>query len=194
MQPYRSRRSRHKKRTYLIFAAIAVAVVAFLGLLFVVVRMQPRASTVSASATAKQADVWLGVFPLTPTAMTPTLDQEAEELFRQAMDEYRKKNHVHASLLLRQATETSPGSAELRLYLGNSLMLSGDIRDAIKELKVANQLGKGDVRDLALLLLAKAQMERDDRGTARENLIQVVEAGGRWSSKAQSLLDEFAGL
>lgn len=149
----------------------------------------PSRSTLQRS---ERATPWNGLLPLEAPASPPASLGEAEGHYRAGMADYRSGDYATASISFRKGTEVSPANSDLRLYLGATLLMTNDIQAAVQELKTASQLARDDQQELALLLLAKAQMDRGDSVTARQTLSQAAATGGAWSGKARSLLRQFA--
>lgn len=150
------------------------------------------ADTGERSRTPSNSTSWSRVVPLPPPAQAPTLIGGAEKSYLIAMSDYRNADYGKASASLRLATQSAPQDAELRMYLGSCLLMTHDYGAAIQELRTASQLATGDRKDLALILLAKAQLERAEVATARETLTQVAMNNGAWSGTARALLDDFS--
>jgi predicted Zn-dependent protease len=157
-------------------------------------RRSGQVGAVERSRTPDPPSAWADLVPLQPPTHAPNLVDASLTNYSAGMESYRKQQYEKSSILFRRATEAIPENPELRMYLGSSLIMTGDFDVAEKELRVAAQLAHGEHRQIAQLLLARAQLDRGDQATARETLAQVAGNGGVWGDKARSLLAEFPGM
>lgn len=185
-----SKRSRTqlKRRSYLGIAGGTLLALLLLSLLFS--KRSIEAGESERSRIASPPGAWAEIVPLPLPGQTPAIGEPGLAHYAAGARAYQKQDYGKASVGFRKATEALPDNPELRVYLGSSLIMTQDYDIAERELRVASQLAKDDLRDKARLLLAKAQLDRGDLATARETLAAVAVSDGVWSAKAKSLLNE----
>lgn len=188
---YSARQLVMRSKPLRVSAALAMSAIG-LALLFWRVTSKPSDVTERTRTESTVKTPWSRLIPLPPPAAeSSAFPGDAREDYLAAMSDYRKADYVKASIGLRRATQAAPQDAELRMYLGSCLLMTRDYGAAAQELKTASLLAAGSRRDLALILLARAQLDRGDVSTARETLTQVAMNTSSWSATARTLLDDF---
>lgn len=180
-----------RQRNLPIIAALVLASIALVALVWRITSLPPDTAERSRTASAVKTP-WSRLVPLPPPSHAPVLLDGAEKSYLIAMSDYRNADYGKASTSLRRATAIAPHDADLRIYLGSCLLMTRDYGAAAQELRIAAQLASAERKDLALILLAKAQLERAEIATARETLTYVATNSGPWSATARTLLDDFS--
>lgn len=121
-------------------------------------------------------------------------ESEAERLFHEGMTEYVGGRYGKAALLLSRCVEAAvrDGWEEIdqaRLYLGLSLLLSGDAPDAVPHLEEASQSPIRPLAERSRWYLAQAALLQDDPATALGLLEALADGSPGYAQQAEKQLN-----
>jgi hypothetical protein len=109
-------------------------------------------------------------------------------LLQQGMAAYDAKRYPEAAALLGQYLDTRPDNAA-RVYLGVSLLLSGQSDRATGALADAAQSEEPPIREAAQWHLALAYLE-NDQPEAAQSLLETIPTDGIYADQARALLEK----
>jgi tetratricopeptide (TPR) repeat protein len=167
-------------------AAAAVVVVGLVAILWWVMRPPfPRTASLS-PALAELARIEPPSYE--PVRLRGAQDQ-AQQLFRSAMESYTARDYASAVPGLEEAAELDPSAPNISFYLGACYLLTDRTSRGIDELERTVELGDTPYLEEALLLLAKGQIRQRDLNGARTALERVLLLNGDLESEASDLLE-----
>jgi len=157
-----------------------------------------------AAAAALAVIVWLVILPGDQTARlrgihepvphpfvpTELRSGPGSQEFGEAMALYTASRYRAAATELEQITTYAPDDGEVRFYLGVSLLLCGESREATRALEEAVRSTPGAA--LYRWYLAQAQLESGDVEAARSELRRLAVSGREYALEARSLLEKIS--
>jgi predicted Zn-dependent protease len=108
------------------------------------------------------------------------------------LDAYREGDFAGAEQQLREASGRYPGTGEVQLYWGISLLFLGRSSEAIEALTNARRLTEGSLQQDAAWYLALAYQRSGATDLASEELRGLCQGGGAGASRACAGLQELA--
>lgn len=114
---------------------------------------------------------------------------EARIIFETGMENYLNKDYAAAEHLLEEAVGTEPQNPQFQFFYAVSLLLNQDYPKGLNHLMEIS-IRQSTYKEDALWYAAQAQLKLGKSKQAIENLQELVQAKGRFSSKAESLLNE----
>jgi tetratricopeptide (TPR) repeat protein len=117
-------------------------------------------------------------------------DDEGQEAFRTAMQNYATKDYPKAIPGLRAALKANPQAASFNFYLGACYLLTDRTDPAIVYLRKTISLGNPAYLESAHFYLAKAFLKKKDVSAAEEELQKTVQLHGSRETEAEEILRE----
>ncbi|GEM_PF-4931573 len=156
-------------------AAIAVAAVVLIMVLFFTPKQNPYASLVTIEPA--------------PYVMPETRGQveEVQEVFRRGMTHYINAEYNAALPLLRQVAEADPGNPQYQFFFGVSLMLTQRYQEGVGYLTHPTVMNSA-YREEAMWYAALGYLKMGDVNEAQGYLKQVASDSSTFSIKAHTLL------
>jgi TolA-binding protein len=168
-------------------AAGAVAAAAVLVIAVALVK-RPRAPTdVPAWGTVSQAPIYLGVPVRDGTAAA------SDSLFEVAMQSYSAERFADAARALREAIAGGATHPPAHFFLGASLLMSGQPRDATTAFDAVLAAGDSPYRVEAYYYRAKCLLQLGDRERAIADLAAAAAERGEAADQARALRDSVSG-
>jgi tetratricopeptide (TPR) repeat protein len=115
-------------------------------------------------------------------------EDEGQEAFRTAMQDYVKEDYAKAIPGLRAAVKASPQAASFNFYLGACYLLTRRIDPAIVYLRKTISLGNPTYSESAHFYLAKAYLKKKEVSAAEEELQETVQLHGSRETEAGEIL------
>ncbi|MFP5265326.1 MAG: tetratricopeptide repeat protein [Blastocatellia bacterium] len=132
-------------------------------------------------------DIAVAKAPYVPSKERVVL-RSPDESFDHAMAAYQENDFVTAAAQLDALNELEPdNAAEVKFYLGVSLLLAGRDRDAISPLRQVTQLSIGPRLESSHYYLALAYLKSDYQDQAADELDAVIKMKGELRSAAEEL-------
>jgi tetratricopeptide (TPR) repeat protein len=172
--------------------AVGAALLAAAALLVVMVlprggsRLGPPAPAASAGALARLVTV-------DPPPYTPFPVRSADASvarFDEAMTAYSAGDFARAASGLRAVVAADPDHVQAQFYLGASLLLTGNARDAAGALRQVVDAGPSPFHTSAQILLAKTLIRAGDLDAASRVLADATRGGGPRAADAAALLEQ----
>ena len=133
-----------------------------------------------------------------PPTYTPAVlrgpEDEAHRLFVAAMANYVRGEHRLARDGLRSAAGKNPGATDAAFFHGVCLLLTGQPRPGIAELRRTVALGNSPYLEEAHFYLAKGLLQVGDVDSARRELRTMIALGGDRQREAKQLLNQIDRL
>lgn len=130
----------------------------------------------------------------TPSSETIIL-RKKNKAFDHAMAAYQENNFLSAIEQLETISELEPDSvADVRFYLGVSLLLAGRNKDAIAPLRQSVQSGVGPLRESSHYYLALAYLKSNQPQQALAELEATIAMDGEHRAEAESLKEQVSSL
>ena len=117
-------------------------------------------------------------------------EDEAEEIFRNAMQRYAKGDYAGAIPGLRVALKSSPQSPRSNFYLGACYLLTDKTTMAVAYFRRVITLGETPYAEPAHFYLAKAYLKSGQVPDAKAELQKTVQLGGNRKSDAEEILQQ----
>lgn len=114
-------------------------------------------------------------------------DKTADSEYQAAVRLYDAGAYDAATMGFYKATAAQPDAAAPHFYLGICYWMTGDVRVAIQELRIAATLRQPEFVEPAHLYLAKAYLRQGDSINATRELDQVLNGNGAMKPQAQQL-------
>ena len=170
---------------------IGVGVIVFMTLISgawgVKIPDPPHGPSDLANNTLLWEDITVPKAPYTPPTERVVL-RGPGAAFNRAMALYQQNDFAGAVEQLEPLSELeSDNAAEVKFYLGVSLLMTGRNQDAITPLRQAAQSSVGPRRESSHYYLALAYLKCDYRDQALDELNGVIEANGAHNSAAREL-------
>jgi tetratricopeptide (TPR) repeat protein len=115
-------------------------------------------------------------------------EDEAQESFRKAMQNYLKGDYANAIPGLRAAVKASPQKAKFNFYLGACYLLTQQSDPAIDSFRKTVSLDDPAYAELAHYYLAKAYLQKRDLAEAKKELQTTIQLGGSRATEAEEIL------
>jgi TolA-binding protein len=115
-------------------------------------------------------------------------EDEGQEAFRTAMQNYSKEDYAKAIPGLRAAVKASPQNPSFNLYLGACYLLTGQTDPAIVSFRKTISLGNPAYSESAHFYLAKAYLKKKEVSAAEEELRKTVQLHGSRETEAGEIL------
>jgi len=115
-------------------------------------------------------------------------EDEGQEAFRTAMQNYSNEDYAKAIPGLRAAVKASPQAASFNFYLGACYLLTGRTAPAIVYLRQTVSLGNPTYSESAHFYLAKAYLKKKEVSAAEEELQKTVQLHGSREREAGEIL------
>lgn len=125
--------------------------------------------------------------PYTGVALRGAED-EAEESFRRAMQDYSRGDYAHAIPGLRDAVKRSPRTARFNFYLATCYLLTDQIDLAVQYFHSTISLDEPAYSELAHFYLAKAYLQKKNVSAAEDELQATMRLHGRKEAEAREVL------
>jgi TolA-binding protein len=119
-------------------------------------------------------------------------EDEGQEAFRTAMQNYSKEDYAKAIPGLRAAVKASPQNPSFNFYLGACYLLTGQTDPAIVSFRKTISLGNPAYSESAHFYLAKAYLKKKDVSAAEEELHKTVQLHGSRETEAEEILRELS--
>jgi len=119
---------------------------------------------------------------------------EATLRFQAGMKLYSAEDYQGAVLILREAATLEPSRADIAFFLGASELMSGDTKNAAKELRRTIAMGNTPFLEEAHFYLAKAHLKQGDEISARAEFVKVQALHGEKAEEAGEMLAQIAAL
>lgn len=113
--------------------------------------------------------------------------------FATAIAAYQKRDYSAAAAALRTFADTHPDFEPARFYLGVSLLLSGDRKSGIEQLRTITISGNSPYLERARFYLAKAYIGEHDIPQAEKQLSDLIAQHGDLEKQATILLAQIGG-
>ena len=123
-----------------------------------------------------------------PSVLRQSSD-DARLQFQDAMQFYSGGDFAMAGVELRKAADLDPDAANVRFFLGVSLLLTENTNDGIDQLSRTIALGDTPYLEEAYLYRARGHLGRTDVQAARRDLEVLIGLQGSQEAKARELLD-----
>lgn len=117
----------------------------------------------------------------------------APKSFDETMAAYKKSDYPAADDALRNFTASHPDFVPAHFYLGISLLLSGDRKSGIDELRTITMAGNGPYLERTRFYLAKAYLAEHDIPQAEKQLSELIAQHGDLEKQATILLAQISG-
>jgi tetratricopeptide (TPR) repeat protein len=117
-------------------------------------------------------------------------EDEGQEAFRAAMQNYSKEDYAKAIPGLQTAVRANPQAASFNFYLGACYLLTGQIDPAIVYLRKTISLGNPTYSESAHFYLAKGYLKKKEVSDAEEELQKVVQIHGSRETEAGEILSQ----
>jgi hypothetical protein len=132
--------------------------------------------------------------PYTPPSESVIL-RKKNKAFYHAMAAYQENDFNSAIEQLETISELEPhGMADVRFYLGVSLLLAGRNRDAIMPLKQSVESAVGPLRESSHYYLALAYLKNNQSQQALAELDATIAMNGKHRADAESLKEQVSSL
>jgi tetratricopeptide (TPR) repeat protein len=147
-----------------------------------------------AAAATPWKDTEIPKAPYTPPHKSITL-RENDKAFERAMAAYQENNFSSAIEQLETLSELRlEGTAEVKFYLGVSLLLTDRSQEAILPLRQSVQSSVGLLREKGHYYLALAYLKSNQPQHALTELDAAIEMNGAHRSSAESLKEQVSSL
>jgi hypothetical protein len=113
---------------------------------------------------------------------------EREELFESAMRDYLEGDYDEASRALSLLVDDQEYDEKIGFYLGVSLLLSGEMDEAVLHFQRTSGSDNTQLRHKSLWYLAQAHLHKGDLAGARSRLESLAEEEGEMSERAREQL------
>jgi tetratricopeptide (TPR) repeat protein len=132
--------------------------------------------------------------PYTPSSESVVL-RNKNKAFYHAMAAYQENDFNSAIEQLETISELEPyGMADVRFYLGVSLLLTGRNKDAILPLKESVESAVGPLRESSHYYLALAYLKNNQYQQALAELDATIAMNGKHRADAESLKEQVSSL
>ena len=121
-------------------------------------------------------------------------EDDARRAFEAAMTHYVKGNYRGAIGGLRRAIDLDPASSHARLFLGVSLLLTGDAAGGVTELEGLLAVGPAPYVEESYFYLAKGLLRTGNVTKTRQALEMLLAFGGKYQAQAKKLLSRLDRL
>ena len=115
-------------------------------------------------------------------------EDEGQEAFRMAMQNYAKEDYAKAIPGLQAAVKANPQAASFNFYLGACYLLTDQTDPAIVYLRKTISLGNPAYSESAHFYLAKAYLKKKEVSDAEEELQKVVQLHGSRETEAGEII------
>jgi TolA-binding protein len=115
-------------------------------------------------------------------------EDEGQEAFRTAMQNYSKADYAKAIPGLQAAVKADPQTASFNFYLGASYLLTGQTNPAIVSFRKTISLDNAAFSESAHFYLAKAYLRKKDVSAAKDQLQKTVRLHGGMEAEAREIL------
>jgi TolA-binding protein len=115
-------------------------------------------------------------------------EDEGQEAFRTAMQNYSKQDYAKAIPGLQTAVKANPQAASFNFYLGACYLLTDRTDPAIVYLRKTLSLGNSAYSEAAHFYLAKAYLKKKEVSDAEEELQKVVQLHGSRKTEAGEIM------
>lgn len=115
-------------------------------------------------------------------------EDEGQEAFRTAMQNYSKEDYAKAIPGLQTAVKANPQAASFNFYLGACYLLTDRTDPAIVYLRKTISLGNPAYSESAHFYLAKVYLKRKEVSDAEEELQKVVQLHGSRETEAGEII------
>jgi TolA-binding protein len=115
-------------------------------------------------------------------------EDEGQEAFRTAMQNYSKEDYAKAIPGLQTAVKANPQAASFNFYLGACYLLTGRTDPAIVSFRRTISLGNPAYSESAHFYLAKAYLKNKEVSAAEEELEKTVQLHGSREPEAGEIL------
>jgi tetratricopeptide (TPR) repeat protein len=180
----------------------ALMVLVCTGMFFVVYRIEntkresPPSELKSQESAASRSNWEALVVPKAsygPPGAKPILRQPGSA-FDRAMKAYTENRFEEAIQQLKTVTELEPNApAEVKFYLGVSLLLSGRFNEAVQPLRQAEQLSDGRQRESCSYYLLLGYLKGGQLELARMEVDKLTQMNGEHRALAESLRNQLTG-
>jgi tetratricopeptide (TPR) repeat protein len=186
-------------------AFVTVALLLALGIWWYSAQKQQHSQQVSVLPSKASPEVPAPVTPPPPVAppleelarvepppyseiMLRGAEDEGQEAFRAAMQNYSKEDYAKAIPGLESAVKASPQAASFNFYLGACYLLTGQTDAAIVSFRKTVSLGDSAYSELAHFYLAKAYLRKKDVSAAKDELQKTIRLHDAMETEAREIL------